>query len=112
MYKEINTSASYARVEVFVSNVKDVPTLRSRDSKDFLRQVMWELLNQHRFLDLPRLSSPDMLERMCPPEMRADRKTLCVLIVCAPGKERSPEMRSFRDYARTFQRSNYGRTSA
>ena len=59
-----------------------------------------EVLEAHQFLQLPRLSSQDIFDQLCPPESSKVRKRLCVILISTNNGEPSEELR--RQALRSF----------
>jgi DnaJ family protein C protein 16 len=43
--------------------------------------TLLDILESHQFLQLPRLSSQDIFDQLCPPESSKVRKRLCVVLI-------------------------------
>ena len=68
--------------------------------KDLPLATLLEVLESHQFLQLPRLSSQEIFDHLCPPESSKTRKRLCVILISKsetdPKEERKREaLRSF-----------------
>ena len=49
--------------------------------KDLPLATLLEVLESHQFLQLPRLSSQEVFDHLCPPESSKTRKRLCVILI-------------------------------
>ena len=49
--------------------------------KDLPLNTLTEVLEAHQYLQLPRLSSQDIFDTLCPPESAKTRKRLCVVLI-------------------------------
>ena len=49
--------------------------------QDLALSTLFEVVESHKFLTLPRLSSQGVMDQICPPESSKSRKKLCVVLV-------------------------------
>ena len=49
--------------------------------KDLPLATLLDVLESHQFLQLPRLSSQEVFDHLCPPESSKTRKRLCVILI-------------------------------
>uniref|UniRef100_A0A1B6DHU2 DnaJ homolog subfamily C member 16 n=1 Tax=Clastoptera arizonana TaxID=38151 RepID=A0A1B6DHU2_9HEMI len=66
-------------------------------------QTLQDVINSNKYLLLPRLSSQDLLDALCPP-ITTPRKRLCVLLVSQNTPYHDPHRQSLRRFA---QETNY-----
>ncbi|XP_076086499.1 dnaJ homolog subfamily C member 16-like [Mytilus galloprovincialis] len=66
------------------------------------RSTMEEVLIANRFITLPRLSSQRRFEEICPEEMKAKRRRLCVVLVTKKSETGNEKfLNSFRKYVQS-----------
>ena len=63
-------------------------------------ESLLEVLEAHQFLQLPRLSSQDVFDQLCPAESSKSRKRLCVILISTNNGDPNEEMR--RQALRSF----------
>ncbi|KAJ8983813.1 hypothetical protein NQ317_008939 [Molorchus minor] len=73
--------------------------------KDISTTTLHDVISSNQYLTLPRLSSQEILEALCPCEWNKPRKKLCVVLVTEASHSYDPHRQSFRSYA---QSSPYG----
>ncbi|XP_033763576.1 dnaJ homolog subfamily C member 16-like [Pecten maximus] len=64
------------------------------------RSTLNEVIESNKFLLLPRLSSQEKFEELCPIERSARRKKLCVVLLTKKAKDNEKYRESFRQYIR------------
>ena len=70
--------------------------------KDLPLETLLEVLESHQFLQLPRLSSQEIFDHLCPIESSTARKRLCVVLVSPSHQIGDPEEEKKRDALRNF----------
>merc|ERR1712012_584743 len=75
--------------------------------QDLALSTLFEVVESHKFLTLPRLSSQGVMDQLCPPESSKVRKKLCVVLV-NPGKDvhADPMEEMKRSHLRNFIQAN------
>jgi len=75
--------------------------------QDLALSTLFEVVESHKFLTLPRLSSQGVMDQLCPPESSKVRKKLCVVLV-SPGKDvhADPMEEMKRSHLRNFIQAN------
>ena len=68
--------------------------------KDLPLATLLEVLESHQFLQLPRLSSQDIFDHLCPPESSKTRKRLCVILISptSGGNEEERKRNALRNF--------------
>lgn len=67
--------------------------------KDIPTSTLHQVISSNQYLALPRLSSQDILDSLCPCEWNKPRKKLCVVLVTEASHLHDPHRQSFRIYA-------------
>ena len=78
---------------------KDDKPVASVTMKDLSLNTIYEVIDAHQFLQLPRLSSQEIFDTLCPTESTRSRKRLCVTLIT---KEAVPEHEAYRQALREF----------
>jgi len=75
--------------------------------QDLALSTLFEVVESHKFLTLPRLSSQGVMDQICPPESSKSRKKLCVVLVNR-GKDvhTDPLEELKRSHLRSFIQAN------
>ena len=73
--------------------------------KDLPLATLLEVLESHQFLQLPRLSSQEIFDHLCPPESSKARKRLCVILISSQDNG-GPQEELKRDALRSFIAEN------
>lgn len=74
------------------------------------RGLMDQLMEQHKYLFLPRVSSPNLFEHLCPLSPRMKPKRICVLLVAQGlGQEEAKFLDSFRTSTQLLKNSSPSR---
>lgn len=94
----VPTSSQTDTLLLFQEN-PDVP-VASVSMKDLSIKTIFEVIDSHQFLQLPRLSNQDVFDALCPAESSRMRKRLCVtLMSTGEQEEHRQSMREFvQDY--------------
>ncbi|XP_063228337.1 dnaJ homolog subfamily C member 16 isoform X2 [Bacillus rossius redtenbacheri] len=71
----------------------------SLSMSDMPIKTMQDIINSNKYLLLPRLSSQEMLDTLCPPEWARPRKRLCVVLVCRDTPGHDEPRRALRQFA-------------
>ncbi|KAH8380475.1 hypothetical protein KR009_010915 [Drosophila setifemur] len=66
---------------------------------DIPTQTLIDVVSDNQFLALPRLSSQDMLENVCPTEWNRPRKRLCVILITENNKQHEYAKSALREIA-------------
>ncbi|XP_041451721.1 dnaJ homolog subfamily C member 16, partial [Drosophila obscura] len=66
---------------------------------DISTQILTNMITPNQFLTLPRLSSQDMLESVCPAEWNRPRKRLCVILITENSDEHNLARSAMREIA-------------
>ncbi|XP_015044383.2 dnaJ homolog subfamily C member 16 [Drosophila pseudoobscura] len=66
---------------------------------DISTQILINMITPNQFLSLPRLSSQDMLESVCPAEWNRPRKRLCVILITENTDEHNVARGAMREIA-------------
>ena len=69
--------------------------------KDLPLATLLDVLESHQFLQLPRLSSQEVFDHLCPPESSKARKRLCVILI-SPQNAGDPDEDRKRNALRNF----------
>ncbi|CAG7836807.1 unnamed protein product [Allacma fusca] len=80
-------------------SVKPVATL---SMSDIPYGLMKDLLENNKFLVLPRLSSQGVLETICPAEPASFRRRLCVVLITPDDMSNVVEITSLRSFANSY----------
>ncbi|XP_076359404.1 dnaJ homolog subfamily C member 16 l(3)80Fg isoform X2 [Tachypleus tridentatus] len=89
---------------VFSENVTSpVATL---SMSELAPQTMQDVLEANKFLLLPRLSSQQLFDQICPPEAAKSRKLLCVILITQNTQSHDPYRAAMRNF---IQFSTYPR---
>ena len=73
--------------------------------KDLPLNTLTEVLEAHQYLQLPRLSSQEIFDTLCPPESAKTRKRLCVVLISVQNSDLDLEERK-RNALRSFIAEN------
>lgn len=84
---------------VLLFNENSSRPIASVSMKDIPTSTLHNIIASNQYLALPRLSSQDMLEALCPCEWNKPRKRLCVVLVTEDSTYHDPQRKSFRSYA-------------
>ncbi|KAK9890896.1 hypothetical protein WA026_012238 [Henosepilachna vigintioctopunctata] len=90
---------------VLLFNENTSRPMTSVSMKDIPTSTLHHIISSNQYLALPRLSSQDVLEALCPCEWHRPRKRLCVILVTEESKEHNPHREALRTFA---QNSPYG----
>lgn len=74
----------------------------SLSMSDISINAVRDILDANKYLLLPRLSSQDMFDQLCPPEASRSQKRLCVVLITRNIKTHEP----YRQALRTFLQEN------
>jgi DnaJ family protein C protein 16 len=73
--------------------------MASLSMKDIPTSTLHHIVSSNQYLALPRLSSQEVLEALCPCEWNKPRKRLCVVLVTKTSSNHDLHRQSFRIYA-------------
>ena len=74
--------------------------------QDLSLSTLFEVIESHKFLTLPRLSNQAVMDQLCPLESSKTRKKLCVVLINNGKDNTDPEEEMKRAHLRTFIQSN------
>ena len=74
--------------------------------QDLSLSTLFEVIESHKFLTLPRLSNQAVMDQLCPLESSKTRKKLCVVLINNGKDTTDPEEEQKRAHLRTFIQSN------
>nr|CAG4643131.1 EOG090X049L [Ilyocryptus agilis] len=72
---------------------------------DLPYSAMKDVIDANKFLVLPRLSSQDLLNSLCPPEISSPRRRLCAILVTEDGEEDDEAREQLRQFKMQFKYS-------
>ncbi|KAJ8320887.1 hypothetical protein KUTeg_002474 [Tegillarca granosa] len=75
------------------------------------RTTLDEVIQSNKFLLLPRLSSQKHFEELCPAELKAKRKRLCIILVTKKSEEHDEYRELFRKYVQKSELSQNERVN-
>ncbi|KAJ8320891.1 hypothetical protein KUTeg_002478 [Tegillarca granosa] len=75
------------------------------------RTTLDEVIQSNKFLLLPRLSSQKHFEELCPAELKAKRKRLCIILVTKKSDEHDEYRELFRKYVQKSELSQNERVN-
>lgn len=84
---------------VLLFNENSSRPIASVSMKDIPSSTLHNIIASNQYLALPRLSSQEMLEALCPCEWNKPRKKLCVVLVTEDSIYHNPHRETFRSYA-------------
>ncbi|XP_969135.2 dnaJ homolog subfamily C member 16 isoform X1 [Tribolium castaneum] len=84
---------------VLLFNENTSSPMASLSMKDIPTSTLHHVVSLNQYLALPRLSSQEVLEALCPCEWNKPRKRLCVVLVTKASTSHDPHRQSFRIYA-------------
>lgn len=84
---------------VLLFNENSSRPIASVSMKDIPMSTLHNIIASNQYLALPRLSSQEMLEALCPCEWNKPRKKLCVVLVTEESIFHNPHREAFRNYA-------------
>ncbi|BFZ23270.1 hypothetical protein BsWGS_26309 [Bradybaena similaris] len=70
------------------------------------RSTIDEVLSNHKYLALPRLSSQAVFDDLCPQESKIKKRRLCVALVTKKAEEYNIARETFREFAQTSRIQN------
>lgn len=80
----------------------EVPTA-SVSMKDLSLETLNQILESNQFLQLPRLSSQEIFDSLCPSESAKSRKRLCVTLITKDDPTHEGYRQSMRDFALEYR---------
>lgn len=86
---------------VLLFNENSSRPIASVSMKDIPMSTLHNIIASNQYLALPRLSSQEMLEAICPCEWNKPRKKLCVILVTEDSIYHDAHRESFRNYAQS-----------
>ncbi|KAJ3642615.1 hypothetical protein Zmor_025378 [Zophobas morio] len=84
---------------VLLFNENTSSPMASLSMKDIPTSTLHHIVSSNQYLALPRLSSQEVLDALCPCEWNKPRKRLCVVLVTKTSSSHDPHRQSFRIYA-------------
>lgn len=86
---------------VLLFNENSSRPIASVSMKDIPTSTLHNIIASNQYLALPRLSSQEVLESLCPCEWSTPRKKLCVVLVTEDSSYHNPHREKFRSYAQS-----------
>ena len=65
--------------------------------------TIYDLIDAHQFLQLPRLSSQSVFDSLCPPDSTRMRKRLCVILFTSTVPEHERHRQALRDFGKRYK---------
>ncbi|XP_044754562.1 dnaJ homolog subfamily C member 16 [Coccinella septempunctata] len=90
---------------VLLFNENTSRPMTSVSMKDIPTSTLHHIISSNQYLTLPRLSSQEVFEGLCPCEWHRPRKKLCVILVTEESSKHNPHREALRTFA---QNSPYG----
>lgn len=84
---------------VLLFNENSSRPIASVSMKDIPTSTLHNIIASNQYLALPRLSSQDVLEELCPCERHKPQKRLCVVLVTEDSRYHDGHRETFRSYA-------------
>lgn len=88
---------------VLLFNENTTRPMTSVSMKDIPSSTLKHIISSNQYLTLPRLSSQEVFEGLCPCEWHRPRKKLCVILVTEESSKHNPHREALRIFARTTQ---------
>ncbi|CAG0884028.1 unnamed protein product [Cyprideis torosa] len=96
-------SPSLDTILVFLESSRPVVAL---SMAEIPRRTLQDVLEEHKFLVLPRLSSQETFNDLCPSEPSRFRKRLCVLLLSTDQDTEQIRRQTFRTYSQNFKQDD------
>ncbi|XP_041378311.1 dnaJ homolog subfamily C member 16-like [Gigantopelta aegis] len=81
-------------------NEESVP-VATISMKQLQRKTLDEVIEQNRFLILPRLSSQKHFDELCPVQPKVARRSFCIVLVTKESEDHDYHRSTFRDFAQS-----------